>query len=238
MNESYKDLKAYLLNEIAEDARGVLNAIEGKKVDKVDDEEVLCFCHDLAFAMTTLETVAHGRGTGARFSGKQEMRGRMSRKDVTEELSKKVEKKLRRQFSLVAQEVWVDPDHRVDFMAFSPGVGGRNMKLEHGRFVFVEVKSCMADFKSGHGLTFRGDDNWLVCPRDLADELHDKMLLPLGVQVYCPDNGGSLRLRYDLSMRGAGSLREDSTLCLLWAMLMDSYTRWRTTGGVFVEASD
>lgn len=135
----------------------------------------------------------------------------MSRKDVTEELSKKVEKKLRRQFSLVAQEVWVDPDHRVDFMAFSPGVGGRNMKLEHGRF---------------------------VCPRDLADELHDKMLLPLGVQVYCPDNGGSLRLRYDLSMRGAGSLREDSTLCLLWAMLMDSYTRWRTTGGVFVEASD
>lgn len=112
------------------------------------------------------------------------------------------------------------------------------MKLEHGRFVFVEVKSCMADFKSGHGLTFRGDDNWLVCPRDLADELHDKMLLPLGVQVYCPDNGGSLRLRYDLSMRGAGSLREDSTLCLLWAMLMDSYTRWRTTGGVFVEASD
>lgn len=39
-------------------------------------------------------------------------------------------------------------------------------------------------------------------------------------------------------MRGEGSLREDSTLCLLWAMLMDSYTRWRTTGGVFVEASD
>ena len=58
MNESYKDLKTCLLNEIAEDARGVLNAIEGKGVDKVDDVEVLCFCHDLAFAMTTLETVA------------------------------------------------------------------------------------------------------------------------------------------------------------------------------------
>ena len=168
-------------------------------------------------------------------------RGRASnvgRKDITDDLSEKVEKKLRRKFSLVAQEVWVDPDHRVDFVAFSPGVGGRNMKLEHGKFVFVEVKSCMADFKSGHGLTFKGDDNWLVCPRDLADELHDKMLLPLGVKVYCPDNGGSLRLRYDLSMRGAGSLREDSTLCLLWAMLMDSYSRWRTTGGLFIEASD
>lgn len=58
MNESYKDLKTYLLNEIAEDARGVLNAIEGKEADKVDDEEVLCFCHSLAVSMTTLETVA------------------------------------------------------------------------------------------------------------------------------------------------------------------------------------
>lgn len=58
MNESYKDLKAYLLNEIAEDARGVLDAIEGKEMDKVDDEEVLCFCHSLAISMTTLETVA------------------------------------------------------------------------------------------------------------------------------------------------------------------------------------
>lgn len=58
MNERYKDLKTYLLNEIAEDARGVLNAIEGKEMDKVDDEEVLCFCHSLAVSMTTLETVA------------------------------------------------------------------------------------------------------------------------------------------------------------------------------------
>ncbi len=57
MNESYKDLKTYLLNEIAEDARGVLNAIEGKEMDKVDDEEVLCFCHSIATTMTALETV-------------------------------------------------------------------------------------------------------------------------------------------------------------------------------------
>lgn len=58
MNESYKDLKAYLLNEIVEDVRCVLNAIEGKKMDKVDDEEVLEYCHSLAATMTTLETVA------------------------------------------------------------------------------------------------------------------------------------------------------------------------------------
>lgn len=58
MNESYKGLETYLLNEIAEDARGVLNAIEGKEMDKVDDEEVLEYCHSLASTMITLETVA------------------------------------------------------------------------------------------------------------------------------------------------------------------------------------
>lgn len=119
-----------------------------------------------------------------------------------------------------------------------PASGGRNVALEHGKFVFVEVKSCMADFKSGHGLTFLGDENWLVCTRDLAHELHDERLLPFGVQVYCPDGGGNLRLTYDLRMQAAKSLREDSTLCLLWSMLMDSYSRWRTTGDVFSEMGE
>lgn len=162
----------------------------------------------------------------------------MSRKDVTADLSEKVAKKLRREHAFVAQEVWVDDDHRVDFVAFTPGRGGRNAKLEHGRFVFVEVKSCMADFKSGHGLTFLGDENWLVCPRELADKLRDEQLLPFGVQVYCPDRGGALRLVYDRGLRGIQNLREDSTLCLLWAMLMDSYSRWRTTWDVFNETGE
>nr|DAQ46821.1 MAG TPA: DNA repair protein MmcB-like protein [Caudoviricetes sp.] len=162
----------------------------------------------------------------------------MKRKDVTAELSEKVAKKLRRKCAIVAQEVWVDDDHRVDFVAFTPGPGGRNTKLEHGRFIFVEVRSSMHDFKSGHGLTFLGDDNWLVCPHDLADELRDKQLLPFGVQVYCPDRGGTLRLAYCRGLQGMQNPREDSTLCLLWTMLMDSYTRWRTTGDVFSEAVD
>lgn len=48
----------------------------------------------------------------------------MNRRDVTEELSEKVEKKLRRQFSLVAQEVWVDPDQSATGPARSRGRGG------------------------------------------------------------------------------------------------------------------
>ena len=160
------------------------------------------------------------------------------RGDVTAELSGKVAAKLRREFTLVAQEVWVDSRHRVDFVAFSPGIGGRNCALEHGKFVFVEVKSCMEDFKSGHGLTFLGDENWLVCPRDLADELHDRRLLPLGVRVYCPDRGGKLRLAYDRGMRDTESLRDDSTLCLLWSMLTGSYSAWRTTVPVFSQRTE
>lgn len=33
-------------------------SFDGSDFGKVDDEEVLCFCHDLAVVMTTLETVA------------------------------------------------------------------------------------------------------------------------------------------------------------------------------------
>lgn len=58
MNERYKELKAYLINEIASDARSVLSAIEGKGLVAVDDMEVLSHCHDLATVMTSFETVA------------------------------------------------------------------------------------------------------------------------------------------------------------------------------------
>lgn len=44
----------------------------------------------------------------------------MTRDEVTSELTSKDLKKLRREFTLVAQEVWVDDDHRVDFVGFKP----------------------------------------------------------------------------------------------------------------------
>lgn len=58
MRTDYKELKEYLLDAIAEDAHGVLNAIGGRDADEIDDEEVLEYCHSLAVSMTTLETVA------------------------------------------------------------------------------------------------------------------------------------------------------------------------------------
>lgn len=85
------------------------------------------------------------------------------RDEITGELSERVWARLRREYSLVASEVWVDDDHRVDFVGFRPErFSPFPSSIERGEFVYVEVKSCMADFKSGHGLTFQGDANWLA----------------------------------------------------------------------------
>lgn len=157
-----------------------------------------------------------------------------SRRDITAELSAKALKKLRRDFNLVASEVRVDEAHRVDFVAYRIGSGYTNAAAERGAFCFVEVKSCMDDFTSGHGRTFEGDENWLVCPRELADALHEKLQLPRNCKVLCPDAAGNLRVAYDTSERGR-SFRKLSTAALLLQMVLDSAQSWRATREVFYE---
>ena len=156
------------------------------------------------------------------------------RREITAELSRKALKRLRGEFDLVSSEVWVDEAHRVDFVAYRRGSGYENAAAERGEFCFVEVKSCMDDFTSGHGRTFEGDANWLVCPRELADALRDKRQLPRHCKVLCPDAGGSLRVAYDTSERGR-SFRKLSTSALLLRMVLDSAQSWRTTREVFYE---
>ena len=76
-----------------------------------------------------------------------------------------------------AREVTFDyvTDHavRVDFMRFVPAnttSGG----IEQGTVYCYEVKSCLNDFKSGHGLNAIGDYNYLVTTPDFAKELMDE----------------------------------------------------------------
>lgn len=157
-----------------------------------------------------------------------------NRREITAELSEKVLRKLRKEFSLVSAEVWVDSGHRVDFVAYRIGSGYVNASAERGTFCFVEVKSCMDDFTSGHGRTFEGDENWLVCPRELADALHEKMQLPRNCKVVCPDAAGRLRVAYDTSEYGQSS-RKLSTAALLCQMILDSAESWRTSREVFYE---
>ena len=91
------------------------------------------------------------------------MEGKRNRGEVTAELSEKVWARLCRENALVASEVWVDDARRVDFVAYRPhrprdrsSNHATAAELESGTFTFVEVKSCMDDFTSGHGRTFEG----------------------------------------------------------------------------------
>lgn len=157
---------------------------------------------------------------------KPEVCANPKRRETTAELSEKALRKLRREFLLVSAEVWVDSGHRVDFVAYRTGSGGQNSAVERGTFCFVEVKSCMDDFTSGHGKTFEGDENWLVCPRGLADALYEKAQLPKNCKVMCPDAAGRLRVAYATSECGQSS-RKLSTAALLCQMVIDSNQLWR-----------
>ena len=118
----------------------------------------------------------------------------MSRAETTAMLSKLVEKRLRNRVSFWASEVNFDlgtsKNRRIDFMGFKPFTPGYVLmpaSVELGEFSCYEVKSCMADFKSGHGLTFYGDVNYLVTTRELAEELRVNYLLPRNInQVLTP----------------------------------------------------
>lgn len=151
------------------------------------------------------------------------MEGKRNRGEVTAELSEKVWARLCRENALVASEVWVDDASRVDFVAYRPhrprdrsSNHATAAELESGTFTFVEVKSCMDDFTSGHGRTFEGDENWLVCPLELADSLASKGMLPKGAAVYSPDARGALRKRYDTSE--FRQVRVAPAIELIWAM--------------------
>lgn len=118
----------------------------------------------------------------------------MSRAETTAMLSKLVEKRLKNRVSFWASEVNFDlgtsKNRRIDFMGFKPFTPGYVLmpaSVELGEFSCYEVKSCMADFKSGHGLTFYGDVNYLVTTRELAEELRVNYLLPRNInQVLTP----------------------------------------------------
>ena len=105
----------------------------------------------------------------------------LSRAETTSLLSRELVRlrlERRNAYSYWAHEVEISnhldngPDVRVDFVQFEPhsyhtctDISG----IELGKFTFYEVKSCLADLKSGHGLNFMGDVNWVVMPVELYE---------------------------------------------------------------------
>lgn len=105
------------------------------------------------------------------------------RPGVTAMLSAELERQVLSRFRLWGSEVKLHEGDRfgapqggrVDYMAFEPlDMSCSVRSIECGTVHVFEVKSCMADLKSGHGMNLVGDLNWLVCTADLWREIVDK----------------------------------------------------------------
>ena len=149
----------------------------------------------------------------------------MGRVDITAALTRLVGTRIRRRCLLWAPEVEVPGGGRVDFMGFQPYGGLPDAaSLERGALVCYEIKSCMADFESGHGLNFVGDENWLVCPRSLCDELREEVRLPRSAGVLCPDAGwGRLLEAVHQPVYASGTRRAMSAAEAIWRIAKKSY---------------
>ena len=81
---------------------------------------------------------------------------------------------------------------RVDFVSFEPRDQVSIAGLEAGTFTFYEIKSCREDFRSGFGLNFEGDRNYIVTDmltyKDLLShgDLDDSKMFNIGVMVAVP----------------------------------------------------
>ena len=127
---------------------------------------------------------------------------------------------------LLAVKVWrlhLFLFHHGEYKGFKPwNINGEPVpaSVEKGCFEFYEVKSCMADFTSGNGLTFYGDQNYLVCTKELCDEIvWQKMVPPRVNAILTPDSTGSkLILDYVQSYNDLSYRRRPASE-ILWAMV-------------------
>ena len=101
----------------------------------------------------------------------------MNRKETTQFLSDLLIKtRLNESSKYWASEVWLNYgrsgyEKRVDFMEFRPVGVTYQSDIEKGIFVCYEIKSCMGDLKSGHGMNFVGEKNYICMPMSLWKEI-------------------------------------------------------------------
>lgn len=120
-----------------------------------------------------------------------------SRKEITEFLGRVlISTKLTGMGKHYAKEVSLDygsvKSKRVDFMQFVPVNQYSVSGIEKGEFICYEVKSCIEDVFSGHGLNAEGERNYIVTTMDTWKRLIDlehkgKKTIPheFGVMVAC-----------------------------------------------------
>lgn len=152
-----------------------------------------------------------------------------SRGDITQILSCRLESDIlarRNAWACWAAEVklWPD-DKRVDYIDFCPHKSISNRSagaVERGQFAFFEVKSCMDDLTSGHGTNFEGDENWLVCPIELVEEMRQtQTTVPAGILALGEAGNGRTRFVRLQKERADGmghTIRRRSAAELLYSM--------------------
>lgn len=127
----------------------------------------------------------------------------MKRKEKTELLRSLLRTKLNSKRGIhSAAEVSLDYGtknvKRVDFVSFEPRDQMSIAGLEAGTFTFYEVKSCREDFKSGFGLNFEGDRNYVVTDmptyKDLVahGDIDNSKMFNIGVMVAIPKGANVL----------------------------------------------
>lgn len=124
----------------------------------------------------------------------------MNRKETTQELSRLVIEYIAPYgdtriywASEVSFDYGTTHQIRVDFMKFKPKnntVSG----IEKGDFYCFEVKSCIEDFNSKHGHNFIGDYNYYVMPKEVYEQIKDKIRWDVGVLVPYGDMFTSLKV--------------------------------------------
>lgn len=149
------------------------------------------------------------------------------RRVTTELLSALVEKRLRSRRMFWAPEVCFDKgmpqSRRIDFVGFTPrrpNIVTDMTSVELGTFECYEVKSCMADFTSGNGLTFYGDRNYLVTTREFAEKLRsDALLTPREIDgILVPDKPGD-KLIFAAKLNTGQSYRRRVASEMLWQIV-------------------
>lgn len=114
----------------------------------------------------------------------------MNRKEKTKFLSDLlVQEKLNQRGTYWASEVTLNMGtsnmKRVDFMRFEP-VNQSVSGIEKGVFICYEVKSCREDFKSGNGVNFVGDKNYIVTDMETYKKIVNDIPWRVGVMVPIP----------------------------------------------------
>lgn len=129
----------------------------------------------------------------------------MDRKETTNFLNKLLEKeKLSGAGKYWAKEVTLDygkseltengfvsKTRRIDYLQFVPTNQLSVDGIEKGEFICYEVKSCKADFLSGHGQNFVGEKNYLVMTMQTYKDLKecgelDKLNQKIGILIPIP----------------------------------------------------